>query len=96
MFDASQSREKSKPGARRNGPTRRSVLLGAIGAVAVGWPAHSAWVASAAKPIMRNAPVDRDVLAEWQAFKTRFVSADGRVIDTGNGNITHSEGQGYG
>lgn len=28
-------------------------------------------------------------------FKARFVQADGRVIDTGNGGISHSEGQGF-
>jgi len=32
----------------------------------------------------------------WAAFKTRFISADGRVTDTGNGGISHSEGQGWG
>lgn len=32
---------------------------------------------------------------DWSLFKKRFVSAEGRVIDDGNGNVTHSEGQGY-
>lgn len=32
----------------------------------------------------------------WLAYKTRFVTAQGRVVDTGNGMISHSEGQGYG
>lgn len=31
----------------------------------------------------------------WQAYKTRFISDQGRVIDTGNNLISHSEGQGY-
>ena len=31
----------------------------------------------------------------WQAYKKHYVD-EGRVIDTGNGNISHSEGQGYG
>ena len=31
----------------------------------------------------------------WQAYKARFVTDQGRVIDTGNGMISHSEGQGY-
>ncbi|MDO6560223.1 glycosyl hydrolase family 8 [Paraglaciecola chathamensis] len=31
----------------------------------------------------------------WQQYKELFVE-DGRVIDTGNQNISHSEGQGYG
>ena len=33
---------------------------------------------------------------EWSSYQDRFVSADGRVIDDANGNISHSEGQGYG
>lgn len=32
----------------------------------------------------------------WRLFKERFIEPDGRVIDTGNGGITHSEGQGFG
>src|SRR5262249_45176384 len=32
----------------------------------------------------------------WASYKSLFVSADGRVVDTGNGRISHSEGQGYG
>jgi endoglucanase len=35
-------------------------------------------------------------VAEWDCFKRRFVSPEGRVIDTGNGGVSHSEGQGYG
>jgi endo-1,4-beta-D-glucanase Y len=33
---------------------------------------------------------------EWADYAARFVSSDGRIIDDGNGNISHSEGQGYG
>lgn len=33
---------------------------------------------------------------DWRLFKKLFVTRDGRVVDTGNGNITHSEGQAYG
>src|SRR5204863_479589 len=32
----------------------------------------------------------------WRAYKARFVSEQGRVVDTANGGISHSEGQGYG
>ena len=32
----------------------------------------------------------------WQVYKQRFVTATGRVVDTGNDMISHSEGQGYG
>ena len=31
----------------------------------------------------------------WAAFKASYVQPDGRVVDTGNGGISHSEGQGY-
>ena len=34
--------------------------------------------------------------ADWAAYKLAFVGSEGRVIDTGNGGISHSEGQGYG
>ena len=33
---------------------------------------------------------------EWRDYAARFISPEGRVIDTGNGGISHSEGQGYG
>jgi endoglucanase len=32
----------------------------------------------------------------WRAYKGRFVTESGRVVDTANGGISHSEGQGYG
>jgi endoglucanase len=32
----------------------------------------------------------------WEAYRTRYISADGRVVDTGNNNVSHSEGQGFG
>ncbi|MDB5587687.1 MAG: Endoglucanase precursor [Devosia sp.] len=34
--------------------------------------------------------------AEWAAYQSHFLADDGRIIDTGNDNISHSEGQGYG
>ncbi|WP_413785926.1 glycosyl hydrolase family 8 [Agrobacterium sp. rho-13.3] len=34
--------------------------------------------------------------ADWNAYKTAFLDPAGRIIDTGNKNISHSEGQGYG
>ena len=34
--------------------------------------------------------------SEWADYSSRFVSDEGRVIDDGNGGISHSEGQGYG
>lgn len=32
----------------------------------------------------------------WNAYLARFVDGVGRVVDDGNGGISHSEGQGYG
>jgi endo-1,4-beta-D-glucanase Y len=40
-------------------------------------------------------PAAEDKLVGWADFKARFVQPDGRVVDTGNGGISHSEGQGY-
>lgn len=31
----------------------------------------------------------------WSSFKTRFMTSDGRIQDTGNKNVSHTEGQGY-
>lgn len=32
--------------------------------------------------------------AEWVTYKARYIMPEGRVVDTGNGGISHSEGQG--
>ncbi|GBU19974.1 glycosyl hydrolase family 8 [Methylobacterium sp.] len=34
--------------------------------------------------------------AAWAVYRARFVTERGRVVDTANGGISHSEGQGYG
>lgn len=34
-------------------------------------------------------------MSEWLMYRSLFIQ-DGRVVDTGNGDISHSEGQGYG
>lgn len=33
---------------------------------------------------------------DWGRYRARFVAAEGRVVDTGNGGVSHSEGQGFG
>lgn len=33
---------------------------------------------------------------EWTTYAERFLDPSGRIVDDGNGNISHSEGQGYG
>ena len=37
---------------------------------------------------------DREAL--WPRFKAAFLDRSGRIIDNGNGGVSHSEGQGYG
>jgi endo-1,4-beta-D-glucanase Y len=32
---------------------------------------------------------------DWEVFRRAFIEADGRVLDTGQGRISHSEGQGF-
>ena len=41
-------------------------------------------------------PAVDELRAEWDAFRGRYLARDGRVVDTGNKNVSHSEGQGYG
>jgi endo-1,4-beta-D-glucanase Y len=41
----------------------------------------------------REKGVDRSY---WQSYKAHFITAEGRVVDTENNGISHSEGQGYG
>ena len=31
----------------------------------------------------------------WDAYKARFLMPDGRIVDTGNQNVSHTEGQGF-
>jgi endoglucanase len=64
---------------------RRRSLLGLSAAVLAGLPGC----------VLREAEAQDDPAGQWQAFRDRFVSAEGRVRDTGNGDISHSEGQGY-
>jgi endoglucanase len=64
------------------------VLGGVIGTVGGAWLAFFSYKAQPDK-------LDRQL---WSQYRSRFISADGRVIDRDNdpGGITHSEGQGYG
>jgi len=48
--------------------------------------------AGASLPIGLDAGTER---AEWHAFTSRFLRSDGRVVDSGNAGISHSEGQGW-
>ncbi|NLS13001.1 endoglucanase [Vibrio sp. SM6] len=59
--------------------------------VALGWLAQS--------PLTHALEIDKvckKPYAQWQQYKASFLSENGRIIDNGNKNISHSEGQGYG
>ena len=69
--------------------SRRQLLAcGAAGAVTALQPVPDAKAAT----FVHFAADDSD----WQSFKGRFLAQDGRIIDTGNNGISHSEGQSYG
>ncbi|MFC7553923.1 glycosyl hydrolase family 8 [Pseudoroseomonas wenyumeiae] len=69
------------PARRSTLPRRGFLRLAALPALG-GWPI----AATAAPPHLR---------AAWQGFRARFLLPEGRVVDTGNGGISHSEGQGW-
>jgi endoglucanase len=64
----------------------RRALLAALATV----PATAR--ASAPRP---GAPPDAEMLAAWRGFRRSFLRPDGRVVDSGNGGVSHSEGQGW-
>ncbi len=70
------------------GATRRRMLLGFAGFASAICMAQG----RSCRPIAR--PADAASLDDWRAFAARYISAEGRVVDTGNGGVTHSEGQG--
>jgi endo-1,4-beta-D-glucanase Y len=61
-------------------------------------------VAPALTPVQRGfaAPIPASLRPgsltpqQWQPWRERFTTADGRVVDDVNNDISHSEGQGYG
>lgn len=61
----------------------RRAILAAIGALAAAGCADAA----------ENPPVNT---RSWAAFRTGYLLPEGRIVDTGNDGISHSEGQGYG
>ena len=63
--------------------SRRDLL---IGSAALG-------LAAALPGNLRAAPFDA---AAWRRYAERFLLPEGRIVDTGNKGISHSEGQGYG
>lgn len=70
---------------------RRSLLAAASGcAVAIALPGI------VAKPARADGFNPQPASRDWATFKARFVAPEGRVVDTGNGLCSHTEGQGYG
>ena len=63
---------------------RRATALGLVSALLM--PAGAARGASA---------LPAEDLAEWRHFLARFLAPEGRIVDTGNGGVSHSEGQGW-
>ncbi|PJE29888.1 endoglucanase [Pseudooceanicola antarcticus] len=51
---------------------------------------------AAAPALPRGASARTVAEAAWTSWRARFLSPEGRVIDDGNGGVSHSEGQGYG
>lgn len=66
-------------------PRRGLLRLAALPALG-GWPGDDAAAPPEAPPPLR---------AAWKDFRARFLLPEGRVVDTGNGGISHSEGQGW-
>ncbi|QKC76115.1 endoglucanase [Mesorhizobium erdmanii] len=62
----------------------RLILVLAAGMLAVPWLSQQASSAEAV------------TTAEWALYKDKFLDPAGRIIDTANEGISHSEGQGYG
>ncbi len=55
-------------------------------------------LAALALPALRPVPARAappGPAAAWHLFRARFMTAEGRVVDTGNGGVSHSEGQGW-
>ncbi|MTH99310.1 endoglucanase [Roseibium sp. RKSG952] len=69
-------------------PTRLSFFLATLEVLL-----QSTALAYAEAKLPRQGTVSQ---ADWTAYTSRFVTSDGRVVDDGNGNISHSESQGYG
>jgi endo-1,4-beta-D-glucanase Y len=59
--------------------------------------AGMAWHPLSAQPPASGGTQGSQIVdAEWRAFRNRYLTTTGRIIDTANNGISHSEGQGYG
>lgn len=81
-------------------PGRRTLLAAMVGAGAARPSIATAPLSASPVATMPPAPPRRSNagaadVAEWRLFRSRYITGDGRVVDTGNGNVSHSEGQGF-
>lgn len=74
---------------RRRDLLRAGAAAGLTGGLMGAGPVHAALRTVSGRP----AGLDG---AAWRDYRRRFVQPEGRVTDTGNKGISHSEGQGYG
>lgn len=79
---------------------RQVLALAAAAMIALAAPAGAGTPpapAAAADPgaLARKEVLDLALPASWRRYVDRFVTETGRVVDNGNGDISHSEGQGY-
>lgn len=74
------------------------LILAGLLALAAAEPAASQATLALPAPKATQGPVAGRLagLPGWTAWRDHFVTRQGRVVDTGTGGISHSEGQGYG
>ena len=67
------------------------------GLAACGMLLGASALVSATGSVSEQGPVGQLSEAKlWKTYKQRFVRPNGRVVDNANGNVSHSESQGYG
>jgi endoglucanase len=76
---------------------RRTLLQGSLATIGLTMATLGNRIGAETVPRLRGQiAVSEADRAEWRIFKERFVSDDGRIVDTGNQGVSHSEGQGVG
>ncbi len=87
------------------GISRRTFALGLLGALSACNKSQKSEAAMPPSPASGGSPFGYASATPqampsfaqfWVAWRDHFVAPEGRVVDTGNGDISHSEGQSYG
>ena len=73
----------------------RRQFLAALAAMSSSNCSYAAPLPKARSEHLAKAGEKTSFLIAWTDFKSRYIQEDGCVVDTGNGGISHSEGQGY-